>query len=120
MVNFIARKVLIQSSFHVRAGWGADADEEPDEGHARRADRERVPRADRLPVFSIEEQLLRRIVTRFRRGLVFKAHRLLYHSTLGSSVRKKRKKKGAANRSPAGGGGYEDLGQLGQDEPASG
>ena len=28
---------------------------------------------------------------RFRGGLVFKAHRLLYHSTLGSRVIKKRK-----------------------------
>ena len=30
---------------------------------------------------------------RFRGGLVFKAHRLLYHSTLGSRVIKKKKKK---------------------------
>jgi len=37
---------------------------------------------DMLVQFSIEEQLLRRNVKRFRRGLVFKAHRLLYHSTL--------------------------------------
>ena len=29
---------------------------------------------------------------RFRRGLVFKAHRLLYHSTLGLRVIKKKKK----------------------------
>ena len=29
---------------------------------------------------------------RFRGGLVFKAHRLLYHSTLGLSVIKKKKK----------------------------
>jgi len=32
-------------------------------------------------------------VERFRGGLVFKAHRLLYHSTLGSRVLKKKKKK---------------------------
>ena len=32
---------------------------------------------------SISEQLLRRNVKRFRGGLEFKAHRLLYHSTLG-------------------------------------
>ena len=38
-------------------------------------------------VFSV---LLGRNVERFRGGLVFKAHRLLYHSTLGSKVRKKR------------------------------
>ena len=30
---------------------------------------------------------------RFRGGLVFKAHRLVHHSTLGSSVIKKKKKK---------------------------
>ena len=29
----------------------------------------------------------------FRGGLVFKAHRLVYHSTLGSRVIKKKKKK---------------------------
>ena len=39
-----------------------------------------------------EEQLLHRNVQRFRGGLVFKAHRLLYHSTLGSRVIKKKKK----------------------------
>ena len=32
-------------------------------------------------------------VERFRGGLVFKAHRLFYHSTLGSSRIKKKKKK---------------------------
>ena len=32
----------------------------------------------------IHEQLLREIVKRFRGGLVFKMHRLVYHSTLGS------------------------------------
>jgi hypothetical protein len=42
--------------------------------------------------FSIQEQLLRRDVKRFRGGLVFKAHRLLSHSTLGSRVIKKEKK----------------------------
>ena len=36
-------------------------------------------------------------VERFRGGLVFKAHRLLYHSFLGSGVIKK-KKKGRAKR----------------------
>jgi len=30
---------------------------------------------------------------RFRGGLVFKAHRLLYHSTLGLNIIKKEKKK---------------------------
>ena len=39
---------------------------------------------DELEVhFSIQEQLLHRNVQRFRGGLVFKAHRRLYHSTLG-------------------------------------
>ena len=38
----------------------------------------------------IEEQLLLRNVKRFRGGLVFKAHRLLYHSTLGSRVIQKK------------------------------
>ena len=33
--------------------------------------------------FSIEEQLLYRNVQRVRGGLVFKAHRLSYHSSLG-------------------------------------
>jgi hypothetical protein len=36
--------------------------------------------------------LHRRNVKRFRRGLVFKAHRPLFHSTLGSKVIKKKKK----------------------------
>ena len=41
---------------------------------------------------SIYEQLLRRILKRFRGGLVSKAHRLLYRSTLGSRVIKKKRK----------------------------
>ena len=36
-------------------------------------------------------RLLRRNVKRFRGGLVFKAHRLLYHSTLGLRVIEKKK-----------------------------
>jgi len=39
--------------------------------------------------FSIQEQLLYRDVQQFRGGLVLKAHRLLYHSTLGLRVIKK-------------------------------
>jgi len=39
------------------------------------------------------EQLLGRNVQRFRGGLVFKAHRLLYHSTLGLRVITKKKKR---------------------------
>ena len=42
--------------------------------------------------FPIQEQLLSRNVERFRGGLVFKAHRLLHHSTPGSRVIKKKKK----------------------------
>jgi len=38
-------------------------------------------------------ELLRRNVKRFRGGLVFKAHRLVYHSTLGWRVIKQKKKK---------------------------
>ena len=39
------------------------------------------------------EQLLRRIVKQFRGGLVFVAHRLVYHSTLGLRVIKKKKRR---------------------------
>ena len=41
------------------------------------------------PLASRIEEGLRRNVNRFRGGLVFKAHRLVYHSTLGSRVIKK-------------------------------
>ena len=40
--------------------------------------------------FSIQEQLLRRNVQRFRGGLVFSAHRLLYRSNQGLRVIKRR------------------------------
>jgi len=48
------------------------------------------------------EQLLHRNVQRFRGGLVCKAHRLLYHSTLGLRVIKKKKRpaKGGASCRP--------------------
>jgi len=39
---------------------------------------------------SIQEQLLYRNVQRFRGGLVFKAHRLVYHLTLGLRILKKK------------------------------
>ena len=42
-----------------------------------------------------KEQLLYRNVQRFRGGLVFKAHRLLYQSTLGLRVIKKKKSRSA-------------------------
>ena len=44
-------------------------------------------------------QLLHRNVKRFRGGLVFKAHRWLYPSTLGSRVIKKKKRKNGGARS---------------------
>ena len=43
------------------------------------------------PQERIDAQVLRRNVKRFRGGLVFKAHILLYHSTLGLRVIKKKK-----------------------------
>jgi len=43
--------------------------------------------------FSIQEQLLRRNVKRFRGGFVFKAFRLVHYPTLVSRVMKKKKKK---------------------------
>ena len=46
-------------------------------------------RPGRLPAI---HQELRRNFKRFRGGLVFKVHRLLYHSTLGSRVIKEKKK----------------------------
>ena len=46
---------------------------------------------------------------RVRGGLVFKAHRWLYHSTLGSRVIKKKKKKG---------GGHACEAQAGERHPA--
>ena len=39
----------------------------------------------------ISDQLLRRNLKWFRGGLVCKAHRLVYHSTLGFRVKKKKK-----------------------------
>ena len=41
---------------------------------------------------SIQEQLHSRKVEQFQEGLVFKAHILVYHSTLGSRVIKNKKK----------------------------
>ena len=44
-----------------------------------------------LPDAAVVPGTLGSNVKRFRGGLVFKAHRLLYHSTLGSRVIKKKK-----------------------------
>ena len=53
--------------------------------------------------------LLHRNVQRFRGGLVFKAHRLLYHSTLGLRVIKKSRRNVAHTRQtgPASGPGVQ-------------
>ena len=48
----------------------------------------------RNEVGPVEEQLLHRNVKRFQGGLESKAHRLLYHSTLGSRVIKKKRRLG--------------------------
>ena len=48
--------------------------------------------AERGRLGAIYEQLLHINVQRFRGRLVFKAHRLVYHSTLGLRVMKKKKK----------------------------
>ena len=47
------------------------------------------------------EQLLRRNVKRFRGGLVYKARRLVYQSTLGSRVIKKKEKKRSVDATEA-------------------
>jgi len=75
-------------------------------------DREMPPRrASRGPPFGSVldfKKVLRRIVKRFRGGLVFKALRLIYHSTLGSRVKNKKKEKkpgtppGATPKAPVG------------------
>jgi len=48
----------------------------------------------RVSGFGLKRGTLGRNVKRFRGGLVLKAHRLLYHSTLGSRVIKKKKVQG--------------------------
>ena len=47
--------------------------------------------------FLIQEQLLGINVKRFRGGLVFKAHGPVYHSSLGSRVRKKKREESEAS-----------------------
>ena len=47
----------------------------------------------RAPVRVLIASRVRALPPRFRGGLVFKAHRLVYHSTLGSRVIKKKKNK---------------------------
>ena len=50
-----------------------------------------LDRTSELGAAQFAKVLLRRNVKRFRGGLVFKAHRLLYHSTLGWRVIKKKR-----------------------------
>ena len=57
-------------------------------GAARGSDQRDLP-------LSIQGQLLYRNVQRSGGGLVFKAHRLLYYSTLGLRVRKKKEEEEA-------------------------
>ena len=45
---------------------------------------------------AVEEKQLRRNVKRFRGRLVFEAHRLVYHSTRGTTCPKSRRKGGGA------------------------
>ena len=60
------------------------------------------PHGDCGTTDAIEEQLLSRNVERFLGGLVFKAHRLFYYSTLGSRVIKKKNPGGSTRPSRAG------------------
>ena len=59
-----------------------------------------------LPCQIRHEQLLRRNVNRFRGGLVFKAHRRVYHSTLGSRVIKRIRHGGFRHHRARGRGGW--------------
>jgi hypothetical protein len=63
---------------------------------------------------------MRTNVKRVRGGLVFKTHRLLYHSTLGSKVMKKKKKKVAAKRGLCCPGESSHATGLGSSETESG
>jgi len=47
---------------------------------------------ERVALHRADTVIRHRNVKRFRRGLVFKAHRWLHHSTLGSRVIKKKKR----------------------------
>ena len=83
--------------FFARAAAAADAaagDEAPDGAHPGhgRAQGGRPQHSGYIPET--------RNVKRFRGGLVFKAHRLLYHSTLGSRVKKRKAKAGRATPWP--------------------
>ena len=64
-------------------------------------------RVSGVPAVAMEvvdsRKLRRRNVKRFRGGLVFKAHRLLYHSTPGSRVRKEKRSLGIACSRSGGG-----------------
>ena len=86
----------------MEAGAG-EGDEE--DGHTQEREEGRVDNGGpcdhcqrNLPRRGGSEQLLIRNVERFRGGLVFKAHRLLYHSTLGSRVVTKRRRRESVRR----------------------
>ena len=61
------------------------------QGSGWRASRSLVAAQETVPMISIQEQPLSRNFERFRGGLVFEAHRLVYHSTPGSRVTKTKK-----------------------------
>ena len=61
-------------------------------GEGTEQEREREKERERERGAPCSEKLLRRNVKRFRGGLVFRAHRRVYHSTLGLRVIKKRRR----------------------------
>jgi len=75
-------------------GLGVDLAEQ----RARRAQLAPPPPVPRLPPHEAPDRLLFRNVKRFRGGLVCKAHRLLYRSTLGLRVIKKKHREHVARR----------------------
>ena len=68
--------------------------------------------------FSVSEQILRTSLKRFRGGLVFRAHRLLYHSTLGSRVKRENRSTPASHRTSK--GFCEETGRGGSIGPTAG
>ena len=81
--------------------------ETPREGHRKRGrkiDRERE-HGERGRTRAGAFQLLSRNAERFQGGLVFKAHRLLYHSTVGLREIKRRERGGIPGARPGTGSG---------------
>ena len=87
---------LFQAALHLPSyvcGWlGGTQRRNPGNATTNLSERENRPISD-LRFTCNQEQALYMNVQRFRGGLVFKAHELLYHSTLGSRVLKKRKRR---------------------------